>query len=156
MTPTELRDAILGGPLKDELVPYAHTESMEKISGPEAMAKDQAIADIMNASGRYTEPRSEHIGYGSVLRGLGAAMGSSVLDKLEAAATVISPVKWAMRLVERGEFDIGSDEAQAQIQALVAGNVLDQAEADALCALGLAPINITAADVSIALRGPRE
>ena len=61
------------------------------------------------------------------------ADGATILDKLEAAASVSSPVKWAMRfLTQEGGLDVGHPNTLAMIGQLVAGGVLTQAEGDSL------------------------
>ena len=58
------------------------------------------------------------------------------MDKLEAASASSSTVKWALYSI-KGEtgIDLGHPNTRAQIDQLVAGSVLTQAEGDALKAL---------------------
>ncbi len=70
--------------------------------------------------------------------------GWLLLDKLEAAAPSVPPVKWALKFLETDVgIDVGSPVTQAQLQSLVPG-VLTQAEADALKAL--AQVTVSRAD----------
>jgi len=67
----------------------------------------------------------------------GPAAAAAVLDKLEALAVSISPVKWAMRfLTTEGGLDIASPATRAQLDALATGGALTSEEAEHLKALG--------------------
>ena len=94
------------------------------------------------------------IGYGTVLEVLGAEAGSAFLDGLTALAATSSPVKWALKLLDRGELNIGSPATQAQLDALAAGGVMPQAVADALKGLALGPDIVTAEQVADAMFNP--
>ena len=93
------------------------------------------------------------IGYGTVLEVLGAEAGSAFLDGLTALAATSSPVKWALKLLDRGELNIGADATQSQLDALAAGGVMPQAVAEALKNLAVVPDEITATQVQTALEG---
>jgi hypothetical protein len=94
-----------------------------------------------------------NIGYGTVLETLGADNGAAFLDSLTALAETSSPVKWALKLLDRGELNIGASTTQAQMDALAAGGVMPQAVADALKALAMVPDVVTPQDVQAALEG---
>ena len=94
------------------------------------------------------------IGYGTVLEVLGAEAGSAFLDGLTALAATSSPVKWALKLLDRGELNIGSPATQAQLDALAAGDVMPQVVADALKALALAPDVVTMQQVAEEMFNP--
>ena len=94
------------------------------------------------------------IGYGTVLEVLGAEAGSALLDGLTALAATSSPVKWALKLLDRGELNIGSPATQAQLDALAAGGVMPQVVADALKALALAPDVVTMQQVAEEMFNP--
>jgi len=94
------------------------------------------------------------IGYGTVLEVLGAEAGSAFLDGLTALAATSSPVKWALKLLDRGELNIGSPATQAQLDALAAGGVMPQVVADALKALALAPDVVTPQQVAEEMFNP--
>lgn len=93
------------------------------------------------------------------------AAGADILDKLEAAAPNIPPLKWAMRfLIGEAGIDIGHPGTRAQITALAAAGVITEPERDALLSMGETTMSraelagfgsITPGDVSRALRGPR-
>lgn len=88
------------------------------------------------------------IGYGTVLEVLGAEAGSAFLDGLTALAATSSPVKWALKLLDRGELNIGAAATQSQLDALAAGGVMPQAVADALKGLAVVSEVVTAQDVA--------
>lgn len=94
-----------------------------------------------------------NIGYGTVLEVLGAEAGSAFLDGLTALAATSSPVKWALKLLDRGELNIGAEATQQQLDALAAGGVMPQAVADALKGLAVSPDVISASQVQQALEG---
>ena len=105
-----------------------------------------ALAAILS-EGR-TKLIERDIGYGTVLDTLGADVGSAFLDALTALATTSSPVKWALKLMERGELNIGSAATQAQLDALATAGVMPVAVADVLKGLALVPDVITVHDVA--------
>ncbi len=110
-----------------------------------------ALAEILSA-GR-TKVIDYSIGYGTVLEVLGAEAGSAFLDGLTALAATSSPVKWALKLLDRGELNIGAAATRGQLDALAAGGVMPQAVADALKGLATVPDVITSQDVAKALEG---
>lgn len=93
------------------------------------------------------------IGYGTVLEVLGAEAGSAFLDGLTALAATSSPVKWALKLLDRGELNIGAAATRGQLDVLAAGGVMPQAVAEALKNLAVVPDEITATQVQTALEG---
>jgi hypothetical protein len=88
------------------------------------------VCELLNAqTSSMVKPRL--VSARTVLAECGA-QASTILDKLEAAATQVSTVKWAMKFLQQeGGLDVGHPVTQASIQALVP-DVLVQAEADAL------------------------
>jgi len=101
-----------------------------------------------------TKVVERNIGYGTVLEVLGAEAGSAFLDGLTALAATSSPVKWALKLLDRGELNIGAAATQAQLDALAAGGVMPQAVADALKGLAMGPDIVTAEQVADAMFNP--
>ena len=87
------------------------------------------------------------IGYGTVLEVLGAEAGSAFLDGLTALAATSSPVKWALKLLDRGELNIGAAATRGQLDALAAGGVMPRAVADALKGLAIVPDPYSVQDV---------
>lgn len=108
-----------------------------------------ALAAILSV-GR-TKVIDYSIGYGTVLEVLGAEAGSAFLDGLTALAATSSPVKWALKLLDRGELNIGSPATQAQLDALAAGGVMPKAVADALKGLAIVPDPYSIQDVILAM-----
>jgi hypothetical protein len=150
-----LRTAILANA---DCQPHIVTNEMPK---QDARAKDQAIADILNAPAgtRLVDQFETAI---SLMAHLGAVTGATILDKLETASAAQPVLKWAMLALksERG-INVGDPDARGMIEQLAAGNVLTQAEADALLALAVRTSSlayaavgkpVTGADVSVALR----
>lgn len=158
MTPRELQTEILAGPLANAWAALVHTNDMPKISGAEAMAKDQAIADLFNASVLYA--------------------GSVAVPAWQAKRTLIKRGRWRQIVLAAQNPDHPAVEAAYAAVALaedarMAADFLDPAAAPlmaALVATGLmsaddravleemsrVPASIRAADVSRALRGPWE
>ena len=94
-----------------------------------------------------------NVGYGTVMEALGADNGAAFLDGLTAVAATSSPVKWALKLLDRGELNIGAAATRGQLDALAAGGVMPQAVAEALKNLAVVPDEITATQVQTALEG---
>ena len=94
-----------------------------------------------------------NVGYGTVMEALGAENGAAFLDGLTAVAATSSPVKWALKLLDRGELNIGAEATRGQLDALAAGGVMPQAVAEALKNLAVVPDEITATQVQTALEG---
>ena len=87
------------------------------------------------------------------MEALGADNGAAFLDGLTAVAATSSPVKWAIKLLDRGELNIGAAATRGQLDALAAGGVMPQAVAEALKNLAVVPDEITASQVQQALEG---
>ena len=88
------------------------------------------------------------IGYGTVLEVLGAEAGAAFLDGLTTLAATSSPVKWALKLLDRGELNIGAEATQQQLDALTTAGVMPQTVADALKGLATVSEVVTAQDVA--------
>lgn len=157
-----LATEITTGPRAADCAPYVHTNSMPKITGAEARVKDQAVADILNepTGTRHVE---RNVNARTLLSVLGAVQGAAVLDALEAAAAVSSPVKWALKfLVSPEGINLGDPQTLGMLDALQGQNVLTAEQVTALKAMVAEPGSraltvvgqpVTAADVSIAVRG---
>ena len=98
-----------------------------------------AIADALSRD-RY-RLRKTQIGPGTILAALGPTTGAALLDTLTAMAAdpQYSAVKWALKVIDRGEFDLGQDASRGQVAALAAAGVMSAASRDALLALGQEP-----------------
>jgi hypothetical protein len=112
-------------------------------------AKDCATIAAIMSVGRNRR-NSREIGNGTILETLGIAAGNAFLDVLLSSATD-SPYRHVKPLIEQGRLLIGSVLVQATVQSMVAQSVLTQAQADALCALGLELAPLSAQDVAEAL-----
>lgn len=100
---------------------------------------DDAVAAILNDN-RYTAIRERYVTTRTVLADLGATTGAAILDKLEAAATQSSPVKWMLKfLTQDSGLDVGQTETQGCIDALAIAGVLTTDEATALKSMALLP-----------------
>lgn len=153
-----LRDELLNSPRAVDYAPSVVTNDAPKQN---AYAKDQALADLLNAPSG-TRLIERYLNAVLLMGELGATTGAAILDKLETAAASNSVLKWTFVALnsEKG-LDFGHPETQAYIDALAEANVLTAQEASALKALGIVPSSlafdlvgrdVTAADVSIALR----
>lgn len=110
-----------------------------------------ALAAILSA-GR-TKLVERDIGYGTVLDTLGATAGAAFLDSLTALAATSSPVKWALKLLDRGELNVGAAATQQQLDMLASVGVIPVEVAEALKNLAVVPDEITATQVQAALEG---
>ena len=88
-----------------------------------------------------------NIGYGTVLEVLGAEAGAAFLEGLTTLAATSSPVKWALKLLDRGELNIGAAATRGQLDALAAGGVMPKAVADALKGLAVVPDPYSVQDI---------
>lgn len=99
----------------------------------------EALADLLNTPAS-TQVVATEVSARTILSRIGAIDGSVILDKLEAAATAVPPVKWVVRILEsNGSVNMGDPQSRLAADALAAQGHLDQAEADALKALAEVP-----------------
>lgn len=108
-----------------------------------------ALAAILSA-GR-TKTVDKFIGYGTVLEALGAENGAAFLDGLTAVAASSSPVKWALKLLDRGELNIGAAATQQQLDMLASVGVIPVDVAEALKGLAIVPDPYSIQDVILAM-----
>jgi lysozyme family protein len=94
------------------------------------------------------------IGYGTVLEALGADAGAAFLDGLTALAATSSPVKWALKLLDRGELNIGASATQSQLDALATAGAIPQAVVTALKGLAIVPDAVSPQQVADAMFNP--
>jgi hypothetical protein len=109
-----------------------------EISSAEYAGKsDDQVAAILNDP-RLQAVRSRFITARSMLAELPSA--AVILDKLEAAAAIISAVKWAMVYLKGDTgIDVGHPGTIAQLDALAAAGVLSSDEAAAVKNMALQP-----------------
>ena len=156
-----LRDEILSGPKSAECAPYVVTNDMPK--DPDYMAKDQVIADILNA-GRAPKIIKREVGDGLISLALGVPAGPVFLMQLEMLSNMpvtqetpleqmaqIAVARQAWRSLIKGGFDVGDMTVRAGLDMFV-GSLLTAEQASAIKELAETPDVVTAADVSIALR----
>ena len=95
------------------------------------------LADMMNAR-IYSMVKEKFVTARGVLAAHGAT-GAAVLDKLEAASSGNSAVKWAMKFVSQDSgIDVGHPTTRGLLDAMVPA-VLTQAEADMLKNMAIQP-----------------
>jgi len=105
-----------------------------------------ALAAILSV-GR-TKLIERNVGYGTVMDTLGAEAGAAFLDALTSLAEVSSPVKWALKLLDRGELNIGSMATQLQLDALAAGGAMPVEVAQVLKALAVVDDPVSVQEVA--------
>lgn len=111
-------------------------------------AKDcQALADLLSA-GR-TRGNDVVVGYGTILEVIGIEAANTLIDFIKGAEAL----RHVVPLLDQGRLRIGSPLVQSTLQSFVGGPV-DQAAADALCALGQQSDPLTAQQVADALFHP--
>ncbi|MRV72563.1 hypothetical protein GJ700_12680 [Duganella sp. FT92W] len=109
-------------------------------------AKDcQALAAIMSAD--RTRPNNREVGNGTILETLGLVAGNALLDVLHTDTTF----RHVKPLLDQGRLLIGSPLVADVLRQLAAANVITQAGADALIALGREPDPLTAQELAAAL-----
>lgn len=108
-----------------------------------------ALAQILSI-GR-TRPSALEIGNGIILEVLGVEAGNKLLDHIATA----DELRHVRPLLEQGRLTIGAPVVLAALQSFVnIPDVLSQADADKLCALGVEPDPLTPQDVAEALYNP--
>lgn len=137
---------------------YIHTNEMPKISSQGALAKDQAIADIINAA---RPPQMVSIAVEEVFDALFSSgdymtLKSAQLQGNPQAVMAFAVLEDSKRL-GAGKVDLASPLTSGLLDSLQASELLSQSGRDALTAKASKPANpVTAADVSRAVRGPRD
>lgn len=156
MTPAELRAAILDGPLAAQCAPHVHDNAAPKISVAEAFAKDQAIADVINASGLYAQSCAVPAWHAKKLLIKRGRWRAIVLAAQNDAHQAVEAAYAAVALADdaRMDADFMDPAAAALMGALVESGLIDGADRASVEALSRRPSSITAADVSRAIRGP--
>ena len=137
---------------------YIHTNEMPKISGQEALAKDQAIADIINAA---RPPQMVSIAVEDVFDVLFSSGDYMTLKTAQLQGNPQAVMAFAVledsKHIGSGKVDLASPITSGLLDALQAETLLTQAGWDAMNAKASKPAEqVTAADISRAVRGPRE
>lgn len=96
------------------------------------------VVELLNAQ-TETMVKSRYVTARTVLAECGAG-ASAILDKLEAAATSSSAMKWAVKFLGQDSgLDVGNAVTQAMLDQLAGANVLTSDEASTLKAMALQP-----------------
>ena len=93
---------------------------------------DQQIVDSLTLTVDRPIIHNVNIGSLGIMREIGPTLGATILDKLEAAATVDSRLKWFMRELNTNGIDIGNAVTRATIDELVTNSVITATEGAAL------------------------
>ena len=109
---------------------------------------DVAIAENLSAGRVITRPTP--IGIGTVLAVMAPA-GGELLNALEAMGAADSNIKWALKMIEQGTFDVGHPVTRAQLQGVAAAVPAMSAAIEALLAEAESPDPIHYTEVSAAL-----
>lgn len=95
---------------------------------------------------------SSPIGIGTVLAVM-APSGGDFLNALEGAGTSDANVKWALRMIEQGSFDVGHPVTRAQLEVFAVAVPTMAAGISALLAVAVTPAPVSSQEVSKALAG---
>lgn len=96
------------------------------------------LADMLNAQ-VYSMVKPFFVSARGVLAAHGS-VGAAILDKLEAASTAVSEIKWAMSfLMSESGIDVGHPQTQSLLDALAAGSVLTSTESELIKAMAMQP-----------------
>jgi len=109
---------------------------------------DVSIAAILSVGRFRTQPTP--IGIGTVLAVM-APSGGDFLNALESMGAADSNVKWALKMIEQGTFDVGHPVTRAQLQAFAGAVPAMSAAIAALLVVAESPDPIQVGAVSDAL-----
>jgi len=109
---------------------------------------DVAIAAILSVGRVITQPTP--IGIGTALAVMAPA-GGDFLNALETMGAADANVKWALKMIEQGTFDVGHPVTRAQLQGFAAAVPATAAAIDALLAVAESPDPVRYSTVSAAL-----
>lgn len=137
---------------------YIHTNEMPKISAAEALAKDQAIADIINAA-RPSQMVS--IAVEDVFDALFVSGDYMVLKMAQHQGNLNAVMAFSIledcKRIGSNKVDLQSPTTADLLNLLQSESLLSQAGRDAMTAKASKPAEqVTEADISRAVRGPRE
>jgi hypothetical protein len=100
------------------------------------------LADMMNIQ-IYSMPKEKFVSARGVLAAHGSA-GAAILDKLEAASTSVSEIKWAFNFLKTDSgIDVGHPVTRALIDQLAGSGVLTTAEATMIKDMAIQPASRT-------------
>jgi hypothetical protein len=112
--------------------------------------RDDAEIVRLLSEGR-TRSKERLIGIGTVLETLGMADGTAFLAFIESQPTL----KYVWKLVEQSNLNIASPLVVQSLAGFVQAEVITQANADKLIAIGVEPDPVTFAQVAKALEGEK-
>lgn len=107
-----------------------------------------ALAAILSV-GR-TRPSVLEVGNGTIIEAIGIESGNRLLDHINSDASM----RYVRPLLEQGRLKVGSPVAQGTIRAFATAGLINDDEADKLCALGLELAPLTRDQVAEALFNP--
>lgn len=135
---------------------FVHDNEAPPISGADAAQKDAAIADLVNASGWGAGSRAIPVHLAKKLlikrgrwRGIVKAAADDGHPAVGAAYAAVALAEDA-----RMDADFLDQSAGPLLTALVSTGLIDSSDREALEALSRTPSQVSASDVSRALRGP--
>lgn len=117
-----------------------------------AMPLDDHGAIAVALSADRTKIVPTPIGIGTVLAVM-APGGGDFLNALEAMGATDANVKWSLRMLEAGTFDIGHPVTRAQLDAFALAVPTMAAGIGALLAVAVVPDPVSSQDVTKALEG---
>jgi hypothetical protein len=147
-----LKTEIESGPLAAEIAPLLAEGNLDGVLG------------VLNDR-RFPRITDTYVNARRLMSSLGAAVGATILDKLDATKAGDARLKWALSFMTDGGLNIGDPETRKALDDLAASGVLSTAERDAIKGLAEVPASqaeidfgrfVTGAEVSIALRGGNE
>lgn len=117
------------------------TQSLaERLLEPDVVdLPDWAAANVLNQPDTtqtvivYWEKTA--IGPGTIMAALGPTNGATLLNSIEAAGASDPVMKWGMRVIESGNFDVSLPATRDQLDGLVTAGVITAAQRDTLFAL---------------------
>lgn len=144
MTPSQQAalEALSGSPLTPEQI-----TAIDLAIG---VRNDVSIAEALS-QGRVSI-KSRPVGIGTILAVM-APDGGTFLDTLETLGASDANIKWALKLIEKGEFDVGMDATRTQLTAYATAVPAIAPGINALLALAETPAPIHYNAVSDALNG---
>lgn len=123
-----------------QLTPQEQQKELLRIKSNEyPTLTDWQIAELLNQSDSTlplkVELNSRKVGPGLIMETIGASEGASLLDSLQQLAQISSPVKWALKLIEKDGIDVSSTTFREQLDNLVVAGKISQQNAAKIKAL---------------------
>lgn len=117
------------------------TSLSERVQQPDLAAlPDWRVAEILNAPDptlpEVVELRSAFAGPGTIMQAIGPDAGAQLLDALESMSVTVPRVRWAMHIIKGRGLDMSDPMTRAQIDALVAAEILTASNGQQMKAIG--------------------